>query len=124
MKGHVSYERAPLCGIYIQALFPHLKSSHSYHILIQLLLNMFTSLKWIIAYYPIYIGYLHSEPAWFTTHNYSSNLETKVATYHLHGKASLWWDHLKQVKNIDENMITWKQFQEVLPAVVSFRALL
>jgi hypothetical protein len=67
MKGHVSYERAPLCGIYIQALISHLKSSHSYHILIQLLLNIFTILKWIIAYYPMYIGYLHSEPTWFTT---------------------------------------------------------
>jgi hypothetical protein len=58
MKGHVSYERAPLCGIYIQALIPH----YILFILIHLLLNIFTILKWIIAYCPIYIGCLHSEP--------------------------------------------------------------
>jgi hypothetical protein len=46
---------------------------------------------------------------YFQFHNYSSNLAAKIATYHLHGKAAMWWDQLKQVKDINENMITWKQ---------------
>jgi hypothetical protein len=67
MKGHVSYERAPLCGYIYRSPHPH--CDIILFILIQLLLNIFTILKWIIAYCPIYIGYLHSEPVWFTTPN-------------------------------------------------------
>ena len=34
---------------------------------------------------------------YFQFHNYSSNLEAKISTYHLHGKVSMWWDQLKHV---------------------------
>jgi hypothetical protein len=50
--------------VYKQALIVHCNHLiYSY----TLLFNIFTIHKWIIAYCPIYIGYLHSEPAWFTT---------------------------------------------------------
>jgi hypothetical protein len=49
---------------------------------------------------------------YFQLHNYSSNLEAKISTYHLHGKVSMWWDQLKQVEHINENRITWKQFKK------------
>jgi hypothetical protein len=29
---------------------------------------------------------------YFQFHNYSSNLEYIISTYHLHGKATMWWD--------------------------------
>jgi len=29
---------------------------------------------------------------YFQLHNYSSNLEVKIATYHLHGKVVMWWN--------------------------------
>jgi hypothetical protein len=45
---------------------------------------------------------------YFKLHNYSSNLEARIATYHLHGKATIWWYHLKQVEHVNESMITWK----------------
>jgi hypothetical protein len=45
-------------------------------------------------------------------HNYSSNLEAKISTYHLHGKAVMWWDQLKQVEHINENRFTWKWFKK------------
>jgi hypothetical protein len=45
-------------------------------------------------------------------HNYSSNLEAKIATYHLQGKAAMWWDQLKQVEHVNESKITWKQFNK------------
>jgi hypothetical protein len=49
-------------------------------------------------------------------HNYSSNLEARISTYHLHEKAAIWWDQLKQVEHVNEIRITWKQskkyFQE------------
>jgi hypothetical protein len=29
---------------------------------------------------------------YFPLHNYSSNLEARISTYHLHGKVSMWWN--------------------------------
>jgi hypothetical protein len=29
---------------------------------------------------------------YFQSHNYSSNLEAKISTYHLHVKDFMWWD--------------------------------
>ena len=49
---------------------------------------------------------------YFQLHNYSSNLEARIATYHLHGKAAMWWDQLKKVKHINESGITWKKFKK------------
>jgi hypothetical protein len=49
---------------------------------------------------------------YFQSHNYSSNLEAIIATYHLHGKDAMWWDYLKQVEHISENQITWKKFKK------------
>jgi hypothetical protein len=48
---------------------------------------------------------------YFQLHNYSSNLEARISTYHLHGKVAMWWDQLKQVEHINESRITWKQFK-------------
>jgi hypothetical protein len=48
----------------------------------------------------------------FKFHNYSSNLEERISTYHLDGKVAMWWDQLKQVEQINENMITWKYFKK------------
>ena len=48
---------------------------------------------------------------YFQLHNYSSNLEAKIFTYHLHAEVAMWWDQLKQVEHINENKITWKQFK-------------
>jgi hypothetical protein len=49
---------------------------------------------------------------YFQLHNYSSNLEARISTYHLHGKVAMWWDQLKQVEHINENRITWKKFKK------------
>ena len=49
---------------------------------------------------------------YFQLHNYSSNLEARIATYHLHGKYAMWWDQLKQVEHVNESKITWKQFKK------------
>jgi hypothetical protein len=43
----------------------------------------------------------------FQFHNYSTNLEARIATYHLHGKVVIWWDQLKKFEHINENRITW-----------------
>jgi hypothetical protein len=48
---------------------------------------------------------------YFQMHDYSSKVETRIATYHFQGKASMWWDQLKQAKHLDENKISWRQFK-------------
>jgi hypothetical protein len=32
---------------------------------------------------------------YFQLHNYPSRVETRIATYHLQGKTTMWWDLLK-----------------------------
>jgi hypothetical protein len=49
---------------------------------------------------------------YFHLHNYSLNLEAKISTYHLQGKFAIWWDQLKEVENVNESRITWKQFKK------------
>jgi hypothetical protein len=48
---------------------------------------------------------------YFQSHNYSSNLETRIYAYHLDGKCVMWWDKLKQFDHINERSITWKNFK-------------
>jgi hypothetical protein len=43
---------------------------------------------------------------YFQLHNYSSNLEARIFTYHLHGKFAIWWDQLKKVGHVNESRIT------------------
>jgi hypothetical protein len=45
---------------------------------------------------------------YFQLHNYSSNLEARISTYHLHRKVAMWWDQLKKVEHVNESRITWK----------------
>jgi len=49
---------------------------------------------------------------YFQLHDYSLNVEAKITVYHLKGKALMWWDQLKQVKHLDEKIISWKQFKK------------
>jgi hypothetical protein len=49
---------------------------------------------------------------YFQLLDYPSRLEARIATYHLQGKKSMWWDKLKQAKHLDEKRISWRQFKE------------
>jgi hypothetical protein len=48
---------------------------------------------------------------YFQLHNYSSHAEGIISTYHLKGKASMWWDQLVQVQHQREKNVTWKDFK-------------
>jgi hypothetical protein len=47
----------------------------------------------------------------FQLHDYPSWLEARISTYYLQGKETIWWDKLKQAKNLDEKRISWRQFK-------------
>jgi len=42
----------------------------------------------------------------FQLHNYFSNLESRISTYHLHKKCAMWWAQLNQVEHVNESRIT------------------
>jgi hypothetical protein len=48
---------------------------------------------------------------YFQLHDYPSRVETRIETYHLHGKETMWWDHLKKAKHIDEKRVSWRKFK-------------
>jgi uncharacterized protein with NRDE domain len=45
-------------------------------------------------------------------HNYSSNAKARIVSYHLQGNKSMWWDWMKKVKQLDEKINSWKQFNK------------
>jgi hypothetical protein len=49
---------------------------------------------------------------YFQLHYYFSQEEGIIVIYQSKGKTSMWWDHLMQVKNIDEKTITWREFKK------------
>jgi hypothetical protein len=48
---------------------------------------------------------------YFQLHDYPSQVEAIIYTYHLQGKEAMWWDHLKQAKNLDYKRVSWRQFK-------------
>ena len=49
---------------------------------------------------------------YFQVHDYSGNMKARVAIFNLNGRASIWWEHFKQVKRISERRLKWKQFKK------------
>ena len=48
---------------------------------------------------------------YFQIYNYSDRLEAQMAIYNLIGKAVIWWQDIKRVKNIKEKYLTWTLFK-------------
>ena len=49
---------------------------------------------------------------YFQVQDYSGNMKARVAIFNLIGKESIWWEHFRQVKKINERNIVWKWFQK------------
>ena len=49
---------------------------------------------------------------YFQVQDYSGNMKARVAIFNLNGRASIWWEHFKQVKRINESKLKWKQFKK------------
>lgn len=46
----------------------------------------------------------------FRLHDYSENMKSRVATFSLKGKAYIWWEDVKNVRDIYEEDLTWSEF--------------
>ena len=49
---------------------------------------------------------------YFQIYNYSDRLKSKMAIYNLTGKADIWWQDIKRVKNLKEKYLTWRVFKK------------
>ena len=49
---------------------------------------------------------------YFQVQDYSKNMKERVAIFNLTGSASIWWEHHRQVKKVNERRIVWKQFKK------------
>ena len=45
---------------------------------------------------------------YFQVHDYSGNMKARVAIFNMNGRASIWWEQLRQVKKINDKKIVWK----------------
>ena len=48
---------------------------------------------------------------YFQLHDYPFWVEAIIATYHLQWKETMWWDQLKQDKNLGEKRTSWRKFR-------------
>ena len=49
---------------------------------------------------------------YFQFQDYSVNMKARVSIFNLNGRASIWWEHLRKVKKINEWWIVWNQFKK------------
>eukprot|EP00253_Pinus_taeda_P011986 PITA_11986 len=46
-------------------------------------------------------------------HEYLENMKSKVATFNIKGKENIWWEDVKNVKDIHEEVLTWSEFERI-----------
>ena len=49
---------------------------------------------------------------YFQVQDYSRNMKARVSILNLTERASIWWEHFRQVKKVNERMIVRKQFRK------------
>ena len=49
---------------------------------------------------------------YFQIYNYSNRLKARMTIYKLIGKADIWWQDIKRVKNIKEKYVTLRTFKK------------
>lgn len=49
---------------------------------------------------------------YFHIYEYIEQLKERLEVYQLRGKATLWWEEIKIVRKINEEKVTWKEFQK------------
>lgn len=48
---------------------------------------------------------------YFQVYKYNNKLKARLAIYQLREKATLWWEKVKNVCGIEDQNVTWDQFQ-------------
>jgi len=49
---------------------------------------------------------------YFRVHDYFEDLKAQISIFNLNGKASIWWEDLRNVKGVHDKDLSWKQFEK------------
>ena len=49
---------------------------------------------------------------YFQVYEYIKNIKARLAIYQLREKATLWWEEVKNVCSIEDQDVTWDEFQQ------------
>ena len=49
----------------------------------------------------------------FRLHDYSENMKTRIITFSLKGKAHIFWEYVKKMRDIYEEELTWSEFESL-----------
>lgn len=49
----------------------------------------------------------------FRIHDYSENMKARFFPYNLKGRTDIWWEDLKNVRDITEKELTWEEFENL-----------
>ena len=49
---------------------------------------------------------------YFQIYNYFDRLKARMTMYNLTGKADIWWQDIKRVKNLKEKYLNWRVFKK------------
>jgi hypothetical protein len=49
---------------------------------------------------------------YFRVHDYFENLKAQITIFNLNGKASIWWEVIRDVKGIQEEDLSWKKIEK------------
>jgi hypothetical protein len=49
---------------------------------------------------------------YFKVHDYYEKVKARIAIFNFNGKASIWWEYLRNVKGIHEKEFSWRRFEK------------
>lgn len=49
---------------------------------------------------------------YFQIYEYNNNLKDLVKIFQLQGNVKLWWEYLKAIEGVDEQIISWERIQQ------------
>ena len=47
----------------------------------------------------------------FELHDYTENMKAGITIFSLKGKAYIWWEEVNNVRGINEEYLTWSEFE-------------
>ena len=47
----------------------------------------------------------------FRLHDYSRNMKSRTTNFNIKGKSYIWWEDVKNVRDIQEEELTWSEFK-------------
>jgi len=50
----------------------------------------------------------------FRLHDYLENMNARITTFNIKGNVNIWWEDVKNLRGIQEEELTWREFERLL----------